>query len=443
VQLVARCGTVGLVLDGEDGDSYGGVMLVPVSSRDATVDLVGADPEALIEEARRRRRRRWLRGLLVGAVLLGGAAAVAALTISGTRSPAGGAAGTAGVLPNGPLATLHVAGPLAVAPDGALYVADDPSYANPWDDRVLVRLPDGRFRVVAGTGNRGFSGDGGPAVRAELSDITDLAVAPDGTLYIADGARVRMVGRNGVIRTVAGDGQPARTITNGTPALSAPLGLTQSIAGRGGPPLSIALNPAGQLYISTGSQILRLTAAGMLDAIRAIVTSAPGGNLLDRAARGRQLSDFDNIAVDAQGNIDVAGGPGGWAVWQVTPDGTAHLASVDQGAHGNGGADPILERGPGGAIYAAAGSPGISRVEPHKLAPITAFNGPLSQPQHGMTVLPLYFAFSPNGTLYADDNGTIGYELKPGYAAAFLQQLVSISNGHTSLLWQEHYTTPK
>jgi hypothetical protein len=441
--VIARSGTVGLVLDGEDGDSYGGVMLVPVSSRDATVDLVGADPEALIEEARRRRRRRWLRGLLVGVVLLGGAAAVAALTISGNRSPAGGAAGTAGVLPNGPLATLHVAGPLAVAPDGALYVADDPSYANPWDDRVLVRLSDGRFRVVAGTGTRGFSGDGGPAVRAELSDITDLVVAPDGTLYIADGARVRMVGRSGVIRTVAGDGEPARTITNGTPALSAPLGLTQSIAGRGGPPLSIALSPAGQLYISTGSQILRLTAAGTLDAIRPIVTSAPGGNLLDRAARGRQLSGFDHIAVDAQGNIDVAGGPGGWAVWQVAPNGKAHLASGDHYAHGNGGADPTLERGPGGAIYAAAGSPGIFRVEPHKLAPVAAFNGPLSQPRHGLTVLPLYFAFSPNGTLYADDNGTIGYELKPGYAAAFLQQLVSISHGHASLLWQEHYTTPK
>ncbi len=418
-------------------------MVVPVASRDATVDLVGAGPEALIEEARRRRRRRWLRGLLVGVVLLGGAAAVAALAISGNRSPAGSVAGTAGVLPRGPLTTLRVAGPLAVAPDGALYVADDPSYADPWDDRVLVRLPDGRFRVVAGTGSRGFSGDGGPAVRAELSDVTDLAVAPDGTLYIADGARVRTVGRDGVIRTVAGDGEPATTIANGTPALSAPLGLTGSIAGRGGPPLSIALSPAGQLYISTGSQILRLTAGGTLDAIRAIVTSAPGGNLLDRAARGRQLSDFDNIAVDAQGNIDVAGGPGGWAVWQVTPNGAAHVASVDQGAHGNGGADPTLERGPGGAIYAAAGSPGIFRVEPHKVVPVASFNAPLSRRRHGLTVLPLYFAFSPNGTLYADDNGTIGYELKPRYAAAFLQQLVSISNGHASLLWQEHYTTPK
>jgi hypothetical protein len=414
-------------------------MLATRSASEATVDLGGADTQALMKEARRRRRRRCATRLLVGVVLLGVAAAVAVLTISGTRSPSAGAAATAGALPNGSLATLHVAGPLAVAPDGALYVTDAVGAAvEPGGVRVLVRLPDGRFRVVAGTGKTGFSGDGGPAVRAELSDVFDLAVAPDGTLYIADGGRVRTVTPSGVIRTIAGSGQPARTIANGTPALSAPLGSTQSI----GPPLSIALSPAGQLDISTGQQILRLTAAGTLDPVHAIVTSAQG-NLADRAARGRQLSGVDRIAVDAQGNIDVAGGPGGWAVWQVTPDGTARLTSGDQYAHGNGGADPILQRGPGGAIYAAAGSPGISRVEPHNLLPIAAVNGPLQRPLHGQAFLPLYFAFSPNGTLYADDE-TGGYIFKTHYGLRDRQRLWSVSHGHVSLLWQETTNpTPK
>jgi hypothetical protein len=74
-----------------------------------------------------------------------------------------------------------------------------------------------------------------------------------------------MVSRDGVIRTIAGSGRPAKTIANGAPALSAALG-TQ---------LSIALSPTGQLYISTGtpsgsqqSQILRLTAVGTLDRVR-------------------------------------------------------------------------------------------------------------------------------------------------------------------------------
>jgi hypothetical protein len=157
---------------------------------------------------------------VIGLALLGGMAALVVLVASGDNANRTATrTATATVLPNGPLAALELAGPLAVAPDGLLYVADAAR------DRVLVRVPDGRFRVVAGTGKVGFSGDGGPAVRAELSGVSDLAFAPDGTLYIADGGRVRTVSRDGVIRTIAGDGggRPPLTISNGTPALSAPL----------------------------------------------------------------------------------------------------------------------------------------------------------------------------------------------------------------------------
>lgn len=96
---------------------------------------------------------------------------------------------------------------------------------------MLVRLPNGRFRVVVGDGNKGVSGDGGPAVDAELLDVSDLAVATDGSLYIADGDRVRVVSPDGVISTVAGvpgmlnpktegDGCRPPPITSGTPARS-------------------------------------------------------------------------------------------------------------------------------------------------------------------------------------------------------------------------------
>jgi hypothetical protein len=73
---------------------------------------------------------------------------------------------------------------------------------------------------------------------------------------------------------------------------------------------------------------------------------------------------------------------------------------------------------------------------PHKLAPIAALNGPLSRPLHDEAFLPLYFAFSPKGTLYADDEpGGIAFDAH--------QRLWSISNGHVSLLWQETNHTPK
>lgn len=398
------------------------VTLISPAPPSHRAELGVAEIQALIKEARRRRRRRWARRLLVGIVLLGLAAAVALLTILGARSPsASGADATAGALPNGSLATLRVAGPLAVAPDGALYVTDAAGVESP-GVRVLVRLSDGRFRVVAGIGRVGFSGDGGPAVRARLSSVSDLAFAANGALYIADGGRVRAVSRQGVIRTIAGDGQPLQRITDGTPALSAALGS----------PLHIALSPSGHLYISTGSrsddagQILRLTAAGRLDVVRAVIASGRD--------RGLPLGGSSPIAVDAQGNIDIGGGPAGWGIWQVAPSGIAHLASGTMSAHGNGGADPILEPGPGGAIYAA--SPDIFRIEPHKLVSIAAFNEPLARPLRGQAFSPLYIAFSPNGTLYTDDE-------RGGTAFEAHQQLLSIGNARVSLLWHQTNHTPK
>jgi hypothetical protein len=214
---------------------------IETPSRPAPPPL-GPDEEALHPEARRLRRRRWTIGVVV-AGLLGGILGLVVLT-AGSGDAADTAAGprATGVLPLGPVATLHVAGPLAVAPDGALYVADNA------DNRVLVRMPNGRFRVVAGDGRAGFSGDGGPAVRAKLVAISDLAFAPDGRLYVADGGHVRVVERNGVIHTVAGSGRgrPLQTIANGTPAVAAPLGPARSLVGRA-TPLSLAVSPSGQL----------------------------------------------------------------------------------------------------------------------------------------------------------------------------------------------------
>jgi hypothetical protein len=208
-------------------------------------------------------------------------------------------------------------------------------------------------------------------------------------------------------------------IVNGTPALSAALGSGRS-------PLHIALSPTDQLYISTGwrpgdaGQILRLTATGTLDVVRGVI---PTGR-----DRGLPLGGASPIAVDGAGNVDVGGGPGGWAVWQVAPSGLAHLASGAQFAHGNGGLPPILQPGPGGSIYAAC--PGIFRVEPHKLVSIAAINGPLSRLLGGEAFTPLNFAFSPGGRLYADD--------EPGGGAFDAhQRLWSVSAGHVSVLWQE------
>jgi hypothetical protein len=409
------------------------MMLVRPTEDDAGPGSLGAAAEALIREARRRRRRRLVQRALFVAVVGGAAIVVAVWGSVGARAPGGAAGATAGVLPNGPFVALHVAGSLAVAPDGALYVANVPGRGSGLGDRVVVRLSDGRFRAVAGSGAVGFSGDRGAAVRAELSDVSDIAVAHDGTLYIADGGRVRVVGVDGVIHTIVGSGRPARMIANGTAALSAALGTAALGSGVSrGDPLRIALSPAGQLYIATSApQILRLTATGRLDTVRAVVTSGPG--------KGPIGGPYP-IAVDTHGNIDVGGGPGGWTIWQVRPNGTAHLvAGPPRFARGSGGTFPVLRPGPGGAIY--AGVAAIYRIQPHKLVPEAALDRPLvlinTRRLNGQ-VFPLSnFAFSPNGTLYADD--------LPGAISGFEehQQLLSIANRHVDLLWQETNPTPR
>lgn len=78
--------------------------------------------------------------------------------------------------------------------------------------------------TFAGTGAKGFSGDRGPAAAAQLSDPNGIARGPDGALYICDTTnhRIRKVARDGTITTVAGSGEKGYS-GDGGPALAAKL----------------------------------------------------------------------------------------------------------------------------------------------------------------------------------------------------------------------------
>jgi hypothetical protein len=73
----------------------------------------------------------------------------------------------------------------------------------------------GRLSLLAGSRRSGSSGDGGPATAARFSGISDLAVAADGALLIADGARVRRVGADGRISTLLPSGTRGRCVVSG------------------------------------------------------------------------------------------------------------------------------------------------------------------------------------------------------------------------------------
>lgn len=91
---------------------------------------------------------------------------------------------------------------MAFGPDGSLYVAD-------WSNSRIRRIgSDGIITTFAGTSSSGYSGDGGPATQARLDFPTGVSVAADGSVFIVDklNRRIRRVGPDGIITTVAGNG---------------------------------------------------------------------------------------------------------------------------------------------------------------------------------------------------------------------------------------------
>lgn len=256
-------------------------------------------------------------------------------------------------------AELADASAVAVGPDGNLYISDTGNH------RVRMVDAEGIITTVAGDGEEGFSGDGGPATRASLHKPLGLALDADGNLYIWDdrNLRIRMVDRDGIITTVAGtgkvgaapDGTPAIEAPLGTPSDHQPLGLEVDGAGRllitdvwnnkiwmvdeeglirvvagngdgeysgdGGPateagvngPLDIALGPDGILYIATHSHVpVEGHRVRMVDPAGIITTVAGTG------ARG--YSGDGGPATDAELNI-----PAGVA---IGPDGNLYIADA-------------------------------------------------------------------------------------------------------------------
>jgi DNA-binding CsgD family transcriptional regulator/sugar lactone lactonase YvrE len=184
-----------------------------------------------------------------------------------------------------------VATAIAVDAEGNVYIADQEN------NRVRRVAKNGTISTVAGTGTRGFDGDGGPATAADLNTPRGLAVDTAGNLYIADTGNnlIRKVDAGGTIATIAGtgaggfsgDGGPADAAT-----LSAPQGL--------------ALGGDGSLYIAdTGNnRIRRLLVDGT------IVTVAGRGGASYSGDGGQavraQLNLPTSIAVDRAGDLYIA-----------------------------------------------------------------------------------------------------------------------------------------
>lgn len=217
---------------------------------------------------------------------------------------------------------------------GNLYVCDV-------DHEVVVRItPSGTVSIVAGNGQKGLSGDGGPATQASL--YTPLAVAIDHSdnLYIADldNNRVRKVSVDGIITTYGGGGQ---SDVNRNPVEG--IAATQTVIS----PNGIALDGAGNVYVSDGnhSLIRKIRTDGTIVTAAGSATCDPAHGCKPAAAAGdggpatsAGLNFATGLAIDAAGNLYI-GEQNGHRVRKVTTDGIIHriAGTGDEGQSGDGG----------------------------------------------------------------------------------------------------------
>ncbi len=193
----------------------------------------------------------------------------------------------------GPASAALLLAPECLARDAAgnLYLAD------PADHRVRKINASGVITTVAGTGQAGFSGDGGPAAQAQLNQPYGLAVDPAGNLYIADfgNGRVRVVGVDGVIRTVAGGGAADPSAGGGQAASARLLG-----------PRNLALDRSGNLYISAflDHRVYQVSPGGQIRLLAGTGTPGTAGN--GGPAAYAQLNYPAGLALDGAGNLYIA-----------------------------------------------------------------------------------------------------------------------------------------
>ncbi len=344
---------------------------------------------------------------------------------------------------------------IAVEASGNLYITDLLS------DRVLRVDAGGILHVFAGSGRYGFSGDGGPAINADLNGPSHVTTDGDGNVYFSDSAnqRIRRVDASGTISTFAGrshfsgDGGPATGAVLFDPSTVASDnqgniyvadksnlrvrkvaldGTISTVAGNGkwgptgdggpateakiAPPRALLIDPQGHLYIGSSRQVRRVEADGTIQIFAGTGVSGDSGD--GGPAAKATFRNVQGLAYGPDGSVYVADS-GAHRVRRVASDGTiyAFAGTGQPGFAGDGG--PAVQAllnyprgaavGTGGSVYITDSQNGrLRKVSPSGIITTVAGNGSLNWPQEGALAIASPFPSAFGVTIDAAGDVIVG-----------------------------------
>ena len=282
-------------------------------------------------------------------------------TFAGTGAKGGSGDG-------GPATAAQIDNPFGVVrgPDGAIWFCE---YTG---QRIRRVAPDGTISTIAGTGEKGYSGDGGPALQATFNLPHELRFDATGSnLYIVDMTNhaVRKIDtQTNIITTIAGNGKPGYS-GDGGPAKDAQFKQ----------PHSIQFGPEGDLYVcDIGNHVIRKIdmKTGMISTFAGVGKAGPtpdGSPIVGTPLKGPRSLDFDR-----QGNLWLATREGNQVFkFDLKAGKISHIAGTGKsGFTGHGGpAKEATLSGPKGISVDAEGNVWLADCESHSIRMIDMKSG--------------------------------------------------------------------
>jgi sugar lactone lactonase YvrE len=311
----------------------------------------------------------------IALAVVGGAIAGGALGISGTdtiTTVAGSSQGFSG--DGGPATQARLDAPIGVALDaqGRILIAD---FAN---QRVRRVGTNGVITTIAGIGGTGgFSGDGGPATAAALNLPFDVAADAAGNVYVSDqnNHRVRKISPSGIISTIAGNGNAAFS-GDGGPSTAAEVSF----------PNGLDVGPDGSVYLAdlANNRIRRIAPNGIITTVAGNGTAGFSGD--GGPATQAQLQFPVEVAVGADGATLLIADQTNHRVRRVAPNGiiTSIAGTGTAGFLGDGGpataariSQPLgIEQDAAGNVYVSdSGSQRVRKIDAAGVIRTVAGNG--------------------------------------------------------------------